>query len=234
MAGKIADLEDDDSSVEDLPTSPARHPQYQPDVPTLFTSLPPIKDPLVTDTSRRQDQVIEECLPFLEGKADPTKTIFDFSAQGVARLEHEDHVAFLIDSLHHARFQAYDPSRPWVVYWSLTGLSLLAQDVSVYRQRYAIPRLKHLHNGGNFLTLKTIAWHRVIETFAPAQNATGGFGGGHGQISHCAPSYAVVLSLAIVGGVDAWDLIDRRALWAMPEFETGLRTDTCMQMALVG
>ena len=44
------------------------------------------------------------------------------------------------------------------------------------------------------------------------QNADGGFGGGHGQISHLAPSYAAVLSLAIVGEPAALDLIDRRSL----------------------
>ena len=46
----------------------------------------------------------------------------------------------------------------------------------------------------------------------PAQNASGGFGGGHGQLSHCAPSYAAILSLATVGGPDALDMVDRRAL----------------------
>lgn len=54
---------------------------------------------------------------------------------------------------------------------------------------------------------------RVIETFTPAQNSTGGFGGGHGQISHCAPSYAVILSLAQVGGPNALSIVDRRALY---------------------
>ena len=52
---------------------------------------------------------------------------------------------------------------------------------------------------------------RVMETLMPAQNSTGGFGGGHGQSSHCAPSYAAVLSLAQVGG-DATEMIDRRSL----------------------
>lgn len=45
------------------------------------------------------------------------------------------------------------------------------------------------------------------------QNATGGFGGGHGQLSHCASTYATVLSLAIVGGDDAFNMIDRRAMY---------------------
>ena len=53
---------------------------------------------------------------------------------------------------------------------------------------------------------------RVIQTFHPMQNHDGGFGGGHGQMSHCAPSYSAILSLAMVGGREALDLIDRRAL----------------------
>jgi protein farnesyltransferase subunit beta len=44
------------------------------------------------------------------------------------------------------------------------------------------------------------------------QNPAGGFGGGHGQISHCASSYAAVLSLAMVGGDEALNLIDRGAM----------------------
>ena len=44
------------------------------------------------------------------------------------------------------------------------------------------------------------------------QNHDGGFGGGHGQMSHCAPSYAAVLSLAMLGEPEVLDLIDRRSL----------------------
>jgi protein farnesyltransferase subunit beta len=40
-----------------------------------------------------------------------------------------------------------------------------------------------------------------------------GFGGGNGQMSHLAPTYGIVLALAIVGGEEALDLIDRRAMW---------------------
>lgn len=54
---------------------------------------------------------------------------------------------------------------------------------------------------------------RVITTFAPMQNASGGFGGGHGQYSHLAGTYAVVLSLALVGGERAYSLIDRENMW---------------------
>lgn len=57
------------------------------------------------------------------------------------------------------------------------------------------------------------AVHRVMQTLAPMQNRDGGFGGGHGQMSHCATSYAAVLSLAMVGGDEALEMIDRKALY---------------------
>ncbi len=54
----------------------------------------------------------------------------------------------------------------------------------------------------------------VIQTLSPMQNADGGFGSGHGQISHCAPSYAAILSLAMVGGDESLSMINRRTLYA--------------------
>ena len=45
------------------------------------------------------------------------------------------------------------------------------------------------------------------------QNPSGGLGGGHGQYSHCASSYAAILSLAQVGGSEAYSLIDREQMW---------------------
>lgn len=45
------------------------------------------------------------------------------------------------------------------------------------------------------------------------QNETGGLGGGQGQRSHLASSYAAILSLALVGGTQAYSLIDRKAMW---------------------
>lgn len=53
----------------------------------------------------------------------------------------------------------------------------------------------------------------MVKTLYPAQNKTGGFGGGHGQYSHLAGTYAALLSLAIVGGEDAYSLVDRDSMW---------------------
>lgn len=51
-----------------------------------------------------------------------------------------------------------------------------------------------------------------MQALAPSQNHYGGFGGGHGQSSHLAPTYAAVLSLAMAGGSEGLGMIDRLAL----------------------
>lgn len=153
-------------------------------IPELYTSLPPIKDSLVTNTSLSQDETARHCLPL---HADTSRNFIDINPQGIPRLNQEDHVEFLKDAIQNAKYIAYDALRPWVVYWSLTGLSVLGEDVEKWRDR-------------------------VLQTFSPMQNPGGGFGGGHGQTSHAATSYAVVLSLAMIGGNDSLEMIDRRAL----------------------
>jgi len=111
----------------------------KPATPNLFTSLPPIRDPLVTETSIVQDETVQRCLPSLAG-TEIGKSPLDFNVYGLPYLERRKHVRFL-----HARLQdlpsgfvGYDASRPWIVYWALTGLSLLGEDVSIYRERYGI------------------------------------------------------------------------------------------------
>ena len=153
-------------------------------VPGLFTSFPPIRDTLVTDTSQSQDETAEHCLPLHAGASG---SFLHLNSHGIPRLNQEKHVRFLNNTIQNAKYIPYDALRPWVIYWSLTGLSVLGEDLAQWRRR-------------------------VLDTCIPMQNPNGGFGGGHGQTSHAAPSYAVVLSLAMVGGNEALDLIDRRAL----------------------
>ena len=99
----------------------------------LFTNPPPIKDGLVTESLTVQYEVIDQCLPFLNGEeADPLR----LNSQSIPKLERDKHIEFLEKSIKNARFIAFDASRPWVVYWSLTGLSLLGRNVEVYRERY--------------------------------------------------------------------------------------------------
>jgi hypothetical protein len=54
-----------------------------------------------------------------------------------------------------------------------------------------------------------------VATVTPMQHPDGGFGGGHGHAAHSATSYAVLLSLVLVGGTEALDLIDRKAMFVL-------------------
>ncbi|KAI1265346.1 prenyltransferase [Xylariaceae sp. FL1019] len=166
-------------------TEPAQ-PQHR--VPSLFTQDPPIIDDLVTDSSKQQEQVIDDCVPLLSGFHDDTK----LNKSGVPSLSHHQnrHVRYLKGGLGPlpSGFKAADASRPWFFYWSLNGLALLGVDVAQYRVR-------------------------LVDTARSIQNESGGFGGGFGQHSHLATTYAMVLALAIVGGESAYEVIDRRAMW---------------------
>lgn len=155
-------------------------------IPSLFTSKPPIVDALQTESSILQDETVDECFPFLSAEEDlgPRNT------HGIPRLDKERHVRFLHKQLGQlpGQFTPVDPSRPWIFYWALAGMSLLGEDVGIYRAR-------------------------LVDTVRPMQNPTGGFAGGFGQMSHLATTYATVLSLALVGGDAAYDVVDRRSMW---------------------
>ncbi|KAJ9151414.1 Protein farnesyltransferase subunit beta [Pleurostoma richardsiae] len=155
-------------------------------IPDLFTSPPLVRDDLETTTSVAQDEVVESCLPYLSGDHDE----YDCNDHGVPHLDRKRHAKFLRTNLGKlpAPFIAADASRPWFLFWCLNGLSIMGEDISSYRGS-------------------------LIETAASMQNETGGFGGGNGQLSHLATTYAVVLALALVGGEDVYNVVDRRALW---------------------
>ncbi|KAF2479192.1 terpenoid cyclases/protein prenyltransferase alpha-alpha toroid [Neohortaea acidophila] len=139
---------------------------------------------LTTTTTQAQAKVTKECLPHLTGQ---DTSGFELNSHGLPHLRRTQHAAFL-----HAQFEplpapyvAIDASRPWFFYWVLSGLSALGEDINPYREP-------------------------LIATVRPLQNPTGGFGGGHGQLSHCACSYATILALTIA---DALHVVDRRATW---------------------
>lgn len=144
LAGRIEEIHDQGDLVSDedaeylFPRKPTMSTvRDRPPVPDLFTSSPPIRDDLVTETSDLQDETVQECLPYLSGTVDPSKGPLDFNPHGLSPLEREKHVAFLHNVLRTlpAAYVGYDASRPWILYWALTGLYLLGDDISQYQER---------------------------------------------------------------------------------------------------
>jgi len=201
--GKLEELADDDPRIEELSevTDDETDDKEQEDFngddvhgwlpsklkPTpswYFKQAPILQDELVTESSELQEAVAEICRSLINGE---DQEILERNSHGIPKLLRHKHIKFLKNILgpYPAPFQIMDASRPWILYWGLAGLSSLGYDVSVYKER-------------------------TIQTFTPLQNATGGFGGGHGQTSHCAASYAATLSLAMVDGLH---MIDRKSMW---------------------
>ncbi|KAI9889979.1 MAG: hypothetical protein M1814_004597 [Vezdaea aestivalis] len=189
----LEDIEDpDDTVVRNKGCSKAilKHRftmDQHPLIPDYALRLPLIKDLLDTQTSGAQDEAALQALTWLEGAAPGQGPA---NRYGIQALERQDHVSYLRARLQKLPGAAVfaDASRPWLVYWALVGLSMLGDDISGYRER-------------------------VIETFTPLQNVSGGFGGGHGHLSHCAATYAAVLSLVTVGGAEALEIVNRKAMW---------------------
>jgi len=178
--------DDSDFEEEIISSSTKAFPAFM--IPELFTQSPPVRDPLVTKTSEDQDDTVKVCLPYLKGEIDEFAD--SYNKFGVPRLDRSKHIKFLHNSLASlpGRFVAADASRPWFLYWSLSALTMLGEDVSQYREA-------------------------VADTARSMQNDSGGFGGGGRQTSHLATTYAVVLALALVGGEDAYEVVDRKAMW---------------------
>lgn len=109
--------------------------QDGPKVPPVYIKCTPVQDDLQTSSSTIQNSTVEECLPYLTG--DGTRGLFDFDVHGLPSLDRLKHIEFLHDCLGDlpSAFVAYDAARPWVLYWSLVGLSLLGEDVHQYRSR---------------------------------------------------------------------------------------------------
>lgn len=107
-----------------------------------------------------------------------------------ATLRRDQTVNFLLRGLKNLSegFECLDASRPWLVYWIIHSLELL--NVSPEGQQ------------------KT----DIVQFLAKCQNPDGGFGGGPGQVSHLAPTYAAVNALVILGGNESYQIINRKTL----------------------
>ncbi|EDO45865.1 predicted protein [Nematostella vectensis] len=86
-------------------------------------------------------------------------------------------------------YECLDASRPWLCYWMLHSLKLLGEEVPLQQVSDIVGFLRR------------------------CQHPEGGFGGGPNQVPHLAPTYAAVCALSILGTEEAYNVIDRPALY---------------------
>ncbi|KAL9061287.1 MAG: hypothetical protein Q9162_000161 [Coniocarpon cinnabarinum] len=154
-----------------------------------------VEDEFATRSSELDAETAEKCMPLLVTRA-----------ASPVELHRESHIKYINHILRGlpAGFSSLDASRPWLLYWSMTALALLGENLAAYRE----PSVHARHPVRRSLTNSE---GRLKASLRAIQDPAGGFGGGHTQIPHLATSYAAVLALTNVGG-DALDIIDRQAM----------------------
>ena len=101
------------------------------------------------------------------------------------------HLEFLLDPIENGLagyFVVLDASKPWIIYWILNSMSILGHEIT------------------NDIKLK------AFNTLKSCLNEDGGFGGGMGQITHLATSYAAVNAIAIINTKECYELLDKQKL----------------------
>ncbi|RUS21864.1 terpenoid cyclases/protein prenyltransferase alpha-alpha toroid [Endogone sp. FLAS-F59071] len=121
-------------------------------------------------------------------------------------LDRDRHARYLRTGLNYLSkwLVALDASKPWLTYWILHSLDLLESEISPdIIQRY-------LSIGSFWNCLYDSAG---VSTMSKWQNPDGGFSGGPNQLSHLAPTYATINSIAIIGTEEAYAIINRDTLY---------------------
>lgn len=128
---RLEELSDTDNEYEDMGTITSEHETAN--IAYVNSIISPLRDSLVTPSSEVQDETLEIVLPFLEGNPND----FPLNTFGLPKLQKEKHAAFLRQCLgnYPAPMQQMDAARPWLVYWSLQGLTAMGFDISEYRER---------------------------------------------------------------------------------------------------
>ncbi|CAN0040253.1 unnamed protein product [Pylaiella littoralis] len=163
-------------------------------------------DGVSTSTSRQQSECERMCelsfLPLRPGALEDAE-LKECMEQGIVDTRREavlmraKHKAYLERGLSGLGpgFVSLDASRPWMVYWILHSLDLLDH----FPEEAMSQRI--------LLTVSSCQARTISDLI------TGGFGGGPQQLPHCAPMYASVLSLLLIGTPEAYTTIDRPALY---------------------
>ena len=55
---------------------------------------------------------------------------------------------------------------------------------------------------------------RALASLKACQHPEGGFGGSHGHMAHLAPTYAALNTLALYGGDDAFEIVNREKMYS--------------------
>ncbi|ONH68155.1 Protein farnesyltransferase subunit beta [Cyberlindnera fabianii] len=153
-------------------------------------------DTMATQTTQMtnvEDELFTETIESQRETEEVVKQIFDQYLESgetphLYKKKHTKYLNMALGPLPHM-FKSLDASQPWLVYWVCNALAILGENVESEKRELIIKRLLSM------------------------QHEDGGFCGGMGQLAHLAPSYAAVLSFALLDDEEAWAKIDRAKMY---------------------
>ena len=129
---RIEELSDEElgSEYEDMGTATV---EEQANIAYLESIRIPIKDSLVTESSKVEDETSAIILPYLEGNPND----FSLNTFGIPKLQRDRHETMLkkIIGDYPPQAAAMDAARPWIVYWATQSMTALGLDISSYQKR---------------------------------------------------------------------------------------------------
>jgi protein farnesyltransferase subunit beta len=181
---------------------------------------------LLTESTRMQQRTEMECLPFFANLAMlPDSQLDHLRDTGLLTKTDDTLFVCLLTGKHieyleqvwkykdlpqlRPSFVSLDSSRAWVLYWSLHACDLLGYEITDENAHAIVQTLKHFFTAVTVRLSKAKVKNDPILSAYPMMQEhdkdddsigfqAGGFGGGPGQISHAATTYAAVLSLCIL------------------------------------
>ncbi|KAJ2315068.1 CAAX farnesyltransferase (FTase) subunit beta [Coemansia sp. RSA 2611] len=163
-----------------------------------------------TETSVKQidveDSIGRIYAKFVDPRTAADGGVIDDSRHRLMRSKHEQ---FVRDALHglSSGFAVLDASQPWLSFWSLNSLDIMNCEIDLPLRQ------------------------RAFDTVKRFQDSDGGYCGGYKQLPHMAGTYASIMALVLVGGDEAFQTIDREAMyrWLMtmkqPDGSFAMHTD---------
>ena len=133
-ASEDSDAEFEDESDSEETISNRSIPSQAFSVPSVYTQLPFLRDGHFSGSSETQAKTAGLVRELMSGGK---KEVKELNSHRIPRLLRKKHIRFMEGHLGQlpAPFQAMDAGRPWMLYWGLSGLAALGQDVTEEKDR---------------------------------------------------------------------------------------------------
>mmetsp|Transcript_21257 Transcript_21257/g.86941 ORF Transcript_21257/g.86941 Transcript_21257/m.86941 type:complete len:367 (-) Transcript_21257:1283-2383(-) len=161
---------------------------YQPGLALRLEDMAP-DDEFPTESSRVQRQVEESFIA--EDAAREAAGLHDLPVFQKDRMQ--AYLRAAVNGKVEKYFVVLDSSQTWLCYWIIHALDLLSSSEE--------PVLDETTARQTIMYLKSCS------------NESGGYGGGPGQVSHAATTFAAISALCVIGTDEALESIDRQSLY---------------------